>query len=145
MNLPFYSVCSLCVLFSTSCYLWGYLNPFSILFYLVCAYMCVCYISLYNIFSGCSRNYKIHSYLFMVFYHLKRNVETLPPQRAFTLPASFGSCLCIKSTNIVSMLYFLSSTIKQILKNLRETFYHFCYSSFIPGSLSFHLVSLPSV
>lgn len=154
LNLPFYFVCSLCFLFPTSCYLWGYLSPFSILFYLLCMYICVCFIiSLYNIFSGCSRNYKTHPYLFMIFYHFERNVETLPSHRAFTLPASFGSCLCVTSTNIVSnsvVLFvfnhkaeFKKFESKSII--FTHTFHHFCYSSFIPGSLNFHLVSLPSV
>lgn len=75
-------------------------------------------------FGGCSGNYSLHNflqfYLEVIFYHLEKNIQILPPY-PLSSPTLWCSCgLCIISINShQAVLYVLLSTDIHSFENLR--------------------------
>ena len=112
----------------------------------------IVFFTIFLCFGGCSGNYSLHNflqfYLEVIFYHLEKNIQILPPY-PLSSPTLWCSCgLCIISINShQAVLYILLSTDIHRFENLRgknsflylPNICHFC--SFIPEAPGF---SLPS-
>ena len=75
-------------------------------------------------FGGCSGNYSLHNflqfYLEVIFYHLKKNIQFLPPYPSFSpiLCCSYGLRI-ISINSHQTVLYILLSTDLHSFENLR--------------------------
>lgn len=93
-------------------------------------------------FGGCSGNYSLHNflqfYLEVIFYHLEKNIQILPPY-PLSSPTLWYSCgLCIISINShQAVLYILLSTDIHSFENLRGKNSFLYLSEYLPF-LFFH-------